>query len=83
MIDDTGAEMENVGHVSNLAKVAISLMIDDGKNGDLFGTLETAFLPADGRAIFDNFFLNGTNKKVRFEFTMISAEYQLGWPFGS
>ena len=67
MLDQDGEEMETVGFSSNPATVVISLT--DGLTGKVDGAVEVAFAAGDGRAIFDNVFVNNTDATVSFTFT--------------
>ena len=69
MIDDQNETMTNVGHVSNPA--AIRIRLADGQAGKIEGNAETTFLPADGRAVFEDIVVTGTNKYVKFTFEMV------------
>ena len=62
MIDDQNETMVNVGHVSNPA--AIRIRLADGAAGKIEGNTETTFLPADGRAVFDDIIVSARVLKL-------------------
>ena len=73
MLDTDDILMENVGHVSNPAKVVIRL--SDGEAGNLFGQTTSTFIPADGRAKFGDIFVNGTDKFITLTIDILGDDY--------
>jgi len=73
MLDTDDVLMENIGHVSNPAKVRIR--ISDGELGNLYGQTTSTFIPADGRAKFSGIFVNATDKFVKLTIDILGDDY--------
>lgn len=63
--------MENIGFVSNTWTVTVFMTDVTGSNSPAIdGTTTVSFLPADGRAIFDNLIVLGDVQSSKFTFTI-------------
>ena len=71
MYDQDDVIMENIGFADNPWTVQIYMTDVTGSNSPAIdGTTTVAFLPADGRAIFDNIIIMGAVESSKFTFTI-------------